>query len=207
MKAANTTQPVIRVSGVTKVYGGGEQAVHALRGVDLSVEPGEMIAIMGSSGSGKSTLMNILGCLDIPTAGSYVLDGVRVDGLDRNALADLRNQKLGFVFQGFNLLARTSALDNVELPLLYDRTGRWHDTRAPRGGGAGACRARRSAGPPAERALRRAAAARRHRPRAGDGADAAPGGRADRQPRHADLGRGDGALPGAQRRRESPSCS
>ena len=129
MKAANTTQPVIRVSGVTKVYGGGEQAVHALRGVDLSVEPGEMIAIMGSSGSGKSTLMNILGCLDIPTAGSYVLDGVRVDGLDRDALADLRNRKLGFVFQGFNLLARTSAVENVELPLLYDRTGRWHDTR------------------------------------------------------------------------------
>ncbi len=89
-----------------------------------------MIAVMGHSGSGKSTLMNMLGCLDVPTAGNYYLDGVQVNGLSKNALADLRNQKLGFVFQGFNLLARTSALENVELPLLYDRSGKHHDTRA-----------------------------------------------------------------------------
>jgi putative ABC transport system ATP-binding protein len=121
---------VIRIEQVMKIYGSGENEVRALRGVDLTVEPGEMIAVMGSSGSGKSTLMNILGCLDVPTSGTYHLDGIRVDGMGKNQLADLRNQKLGFVFQGFNLLSRTSALENVELPLLYDRAGRWKDTLA-----------------------------------------------------------------------------
>jgi putative ABC transport system ATP-binding protein len=123
------TTPVIRIEGVRKNYTMGDNVVHALRGVDLRADRGEMIAIMGASGSGKSTLMNMLGCLDTPTSGSYWLDGIRVDGLNRNQLADLRNQKLGFVFQGFNLLARTSALDNVELPLLYDRSGRWKNTK------------------------------------------------------------------------------
>lgn len=121
--------PVIHISGVTKIYSMGENTVHALRGVDLEVFPGDLIAVMGMSGSGKSTLMNILGCLDVPTSGSYELDGVRVDGLSGNALADLRNQKLGFVFQGFNLLARTTAIENVELPLLYDRSHRWTNPR------------------------------------------------------------------------------
>jgi putative ABC transport system ATP-binding protein len=125
----DSSKPVIQVDAVQKTYATGSNVVHALRGIDLTVEKGELIAVMGSSGSGKSTLMNILGCLDIPTAGAYHLDGARVDGLSRNELADLRNQKLGFVFQGFNLLARTSALDNVELPLLYDRSGRKRNTK------------------------------------------------------------------------------
>jgi putative ABC transport system ATP-binding protein len=107
----------------------GSNEVHALRQIDLEIAQGEMIAIMGASGSGKSTLMNIVGCLDVPTAGRYWLDGALVNSLGRDQLADLRNAKLGFVFQGFNLLARTSALENVELPLLYGRTDRREDTR------------------------------------------------------------------------------
>ncbi len=125
-----TDASVIRLSRIEKTYQSGSNVVRALRGIDLSIGRGEMVSIMGASGSGKSTMMNIIGCLDTPTAGSYLLDGVRVDGMSRNRLADLRNQKLGFVFQGFNLLARTSALDNVELPLLYDRSGKRLDTRA-----------------------------------------------------------------------------
>ena len=124
------TAAVIRTAGLCRDYDLGRTVVHALRGVDLSIAPGEMVAIMGASGSGKSTLMNILGCLDPPTRGLYELDGIRVDSLSRDALADIRNRKIGFVFQGFNLLARTSALENVELPLLYDRSGRRLDARA-----------------------------------------------------------------------------
>jgi putative ABC transport system ATP-binding protein len=120
---------VIRTEGLTKVYRTGKNEVAALRGVDLTIRRGEMVAVMGTSGSGKSTLMNILGCLDEPTDGAYYLDGARVDGLGKRALADIRNQKIGFVFQGFNLLARTSAVENVEMPLLYDRSGRKHDVR------------------------------------------------------------------------------
>jgi putative ABC transport system ATP-binding protein len=121
---------VIRTRQLTKTYVTGTNEVHALRGIDLTIEPGELVAIMGTSGSGKSTLMNLLGCLDSPTSGAYELDGVRVESLGRNELAAIRNQKIGFVFQGFNLLPRTTALENVELPLLYDRSGRNRDTKA-----------------------------------------------------------------------------
>lgn len=114
-------QPVVQIKDLQRVYDSGEVKVHAVRGVSLELHRGEFLAIMGASGSGKSTLMNTLGCLDRPTSGSYLLDGVDVLKLDRNALADLRNEKLGFVFQGFNLLARTTALENVELPMLYGR--------------------------------------------------------------------------------------
>ncbi len=111
--------PVIEVHGVSKVFAMGQIRVRALREISLRVETGDFVAIMGSSGSGKSTLMNILGCLDIPTGGRYLIDGVDVSQMDEDDLSDLRNRKIGFVFQGFNLVPRTSALLNVELPLAY----------------------------------------------------------------------------------------
>jgi len=112
-------QPLIVLKGVTRIFGKGQAAVEALRGVDLRIDAGEFVAVMGPSGSGKSTCMNILGCLDTPTAGSYLFKGVEVGELSRNSRALLRRHYQGFVFQGFNLLNRTSALENVELPLIY----------------------------------------------------------------------------------------
>ena len=111
---------VIQLTDIHKVYHTGEVDVHAVRGVTLAIQPGEFVAIMGSSGSGKSTLMNMIGCLDRPTGGNYSLDGIDVSTLDREQLAAIRNDKIGFVFQGFNLLSRTTALENVEMPMLYN---------------------------------------------------------------------------------------
>jgi putative ABC transport system ATP-binding protein len=116
--------PVVQIKDIHKIYESGEVPVHAVRGVSLDIHKGEFVALMGASGSGKSTLMNLLGCLDRPTKGTYLLDGIDVSKLEKNELADIRNQKLGFVFQGFNLLARTTALENVELPMLYGRSRR-----------------------------------------------------------------------------------
>ncbi|NQT74401.1 MAG: ATP-binding cassette domain-containing protein, partial [Chloroflexi bacterium] len=113
---------MIKMQGITKTYRLGKIEVNALRGVDIEVKPGEMVTIMGPSGSGKSTLMNIVGCLDQQSAGTYELDDTNIGKLNDNQLADIRNQKIGFVFQNYNLLARTSALANVELPLIYSGT-------------------------------------------------------------------------------------
>ncbi len=112
-------QPLIELKSVSKIYGSGQAEMQALRGVNLRIERGDFVAVMGPSGSGKSTCMNILGCLDTPTAGNYLFDGIEVDALSRDQLALLRRHYLGFVFQGYNLLNRTSALENVELPLIY----------------------------------------------------------------------------------------
>ena len=118
---------MIRMVGIEKTYGAGDTAIHALRDMSLHIAKGEFVALMGPSGCGKSTLMNIMGCLDTPTAGSHLLDGQEVAGLDDNALSAIRNRKIGFVFQSFNLLPRASALDNVALPLIY---GDWPNATA-----------------------------------------------------------------------------
>ena len=113
------TQPLIKIESVYKSYDMGAEIVHALRGINLTITRGEYVAIMGPSGSGKSTLMNILGCLDTPTSGSFILNGKQVSEMDDNELADIRNQEIGFVFQTFNLLPRSTSLRNVELPMIY----------------------------------------------------------------------------------------
>jgi len=115
---------IIKMVNLTKTYKIGEVEVHAIKSVNLSIDEGEFVAIMGASGSGKSTLMNLIGCLDTPTSGEYYLDGVNTGTLSKNDYAKIRNEKIGFVFQGFNLLSRTTALENVELPLMYDRSHR-----------------------------------------------------------------------------------
>jgi len=118
-RSARSTTPVIDLQGITKTYGMGDTEVHALRGIDMTIDRGDYVAIMGASGSGKSTLMNIVGALDAATSGHYALDGISIDDLDESAQSIVRNRKIGFIFQSFNLIPRTSALSNVELPLVY----------------------------------------------------------------------------------------
>ncbi|SDI29108.1 ABC transporter ATP-binding protein [Winogradskyella thalassocola] len=120
---------VIETKKISRVFKNGDIEVYALTDIDLVIEEGEFVAIMGASGSGKSTFLNILGCLDQPTSGDYYLDAVHVNKLSKNQLADIRNQKIGFIFQSYNLLSRTTALENVELPLVYDRTGRFSNSK------------------------------------------------------------------------------
>ena len=120
---------IIKTIDITKMYKVGDIDVHALRPLNLTVESGEFVAVMGASGSGKSTLMNVLGCLDMPTTGEYYLDGLNTSKFNKTEYAHIRNQKIGFVFQGFNLLSRTTAIENVELPLVYDRTNKNPDQR------------------------------------------------------------------------------
>ena len=175
--------PLIRLSAVTKVYGTGEVALTALKGITLEIRAGEFVAIMGPSGSGKSTAMNILGCLDTPTTGHYLFRGVHVETLSRDQRARLRRRYLGFVFQGFNLLARTSAQENVELPLLYRGEGRG-GTASRRGQGPALGGLKRLGASHPGRAVRRPAAAGRHRAGHRHRTGGAAGRRAHRQPRH-----------------------
>lgn len=123
------SKKVIKTKKLSRIFKNGEIEVHALTDVDMVIEEGEFVAIMGASGSGKSTLLHIIGCLDRPTSGEYDLDGVRINELDKNQLADIRNQKIGFIFQSYNLLSRTTALENVELPLIYNRAGQFSNSK------------------------------------------------------------------------------
>ena len=177
--------PLIEIVGLNKTFRMGEIEVPALCGVNLAIERGEFVAIMGASGSGKSTLMNILGCLDRPTSGRYLLESIDTASLKEEELAAIRSRRIGFIFQTFNLLSRTTALENVELPLFYSQWDR-KARNAP-----GSCSAKsgsRDASEPSQSAFWRPAAASRHRPRAGQRSGDSAGRRAHRKSRFEELG-------------------
>ena len=182
-RPSHRPRAVIDVREVHKTYRMGQITVRALRGISLLVERGEYVAIIGASGSGKTTLMNILGCLDAPTSGVYRLNGLDVRGIDEDALSDVRNRFIGFVFQSFNLIPRTRALANVELPLSYAGVSR--TVTAPAGAGGARCSRVARPGPSQpDRVVGRPAAAGGDRARAGHQPGDDPGRRADRKPRH-----------------------
>ena len=198
--AREQTAPVlIRAEKASKIYTMGDQTVRALDGVDLEIAEGDFVAIMGASGSGKSTMMNLIGALDVPTTGALYIDGRDISKMSADDLADLRNRRIGFVFQQFNLLARTPALRQVMLPLLYSHPRpadpeRMARERLEQVGLGDAAR------PPSASALGRPAAARRHRACARQQSQDPSGRRADRRARHQDVGRDHGAVCEAQRR-------
>ena len=186
--ALNNHEPVIRIRDVTKIYdmGAGVIQVRALDGVSIDIHDGEYVAIMGASGSGKSTLMNIIGCLDIPTTGTYHIDGQAVEAMSNDRLADIRSRKVGFVFQTHNLLPRLTALANVELPMMY---GHWPNRRERAENALTLVGLSRPNSPPTDRTLRRTTTKSRHRPGPRQRAISPPSRRADRKPRHLKLRR------------------
>ena len=197
---------LIETRDLWKTYVMGAEEIHALRGVSIEIERGEYVAIMGPSGSGKSTLMNLIGCLDTPSKGSYLLNGKQVSQMNDNELARIRNEEIGFVFQTFNLLPRATALHNVELPLVYAGVpAKERQARAKAALEKVELASRMT--PPAERAVRRSAPARRDRARARQQPVDPARRRADRQPRLEDRRRNHGAVRAPARRPATPSSS
>jgi putative ABC transport system ATP-binding protein len=198
LETARNGWPLIKVENLHKIYEMGDTKVHALRGISLEIHRGEFVAIMGASGSGKSTFMNLVGCLDSPTEGTYLLDNTNVALLSRIELASIRNKHVGFVFQGFNLLSRTTALENVELPLIYAAMRTWERHKRSRAALDRVGLGDRVDHIPSQLSVGRPAAAGRHCPGAGQSSFHPACGRAYRQSRQPDQHRDHGCFPGVE---------